>query len=292
MSLPWPGQGARATFGGNVTTTQLELNGLRLNVQDEGDGPAVMLLHGWPDSHDLWRNQVPALTAAGHRVIAFDLRGFGESDKPDDVESYALPHHLADVTAIADSLGLERFSLVGHDWGAAIAWAFASLIADRVERLVAVSVGHPTAFRDADFEQRRRSWYMLLFSNPIAEQVFPRDDWQLLRAFGACPEFDRYVADLSRPGALSASLGIYRANVPPEALFLGDPLQLPPVAAPTLGVWSTGDQALTESQMTRSAQFVAGPWQYARIEGCGHWVPVEAADRFTPLLVDFLAGSG
>jgi pimeloyl-ACP methyl ester carboxylesterase len=275
-----------------VATTHLTINGLQLLVQDEGEGPAVVLLHGWPDSHRLWRHQVDVLTRAGYRVIAPDLRGFGESDKPTDVESYAVPHHLADVSAIVDALGVDTFSLVGHDWGSGVAWAFASLVPDRVERLVAISVGHPTAFRDADFEQRRRSWYMLLFNHPIAEDVFPRDNWQLLRAFGACPDFDAYVADLSRPGALSASLGIYRANVAPEALFLGDPLQLPPVDAPVLGVWSSGDMALTESQMTRSAQYVSGPWRYERIEGCGHWVPVEAADRFNPLLVDFLAGTG
>jgi pimeloyl-ACP methyl ester carboxylesterase len=275
-----------------VSTTQLEVNGLRLNVQDEGEGPAVVLLHGWPDSHHLWRNQVPALVDAGHRVVTFDLRGFGESDKPVDVESYAIPHHLADVQALADALGLEKFALVGHDWGAGIAWAFASLVPDRVERLVAISVGHPTAFQDADFEQRRRSWYMLLFNLPIAEDVLPRDNWQMLDAFGPCPEFDRYVADLSRPGALRASLGIYRANVPPEALFLGDPMVLPPVLMPVLGIWSTQDAALTEQQMVRSGEFVGGSWQYERIEGCGHWVPVEAADRFTPMLVEFLAGGG
>jgi pimeloyl-ACP methyl ester carboxylesterase len=274
-----------------VTTADLEVNDVRLRVLDEGSGPAVFLLHGWPDSHALWRNQVPALTAAGYRVIAIDLRGFGESDKPERVEAYAIPNHLADVQAVADKLGLERFALVGHDWGAGIAWAFASLVPDRVEKLVAISVGHPSAFRDADFEQRRRSWYMLLFTHAVAEQVFPRDNWQLLRAFGACPDFDRYVADLSRPGALTASLGIYRANVPPEALFLGDPMTLPPVPMPVLGIWSAGDLALTESQMTRSANFVSGPWRYERIEGCGHWIPVEAADRFTPMLVDFLAGS-
>jgi pimeloyl-ACP methyl ester carboxylesterase len=278
--------------GDDVATTHLSVNGLRLLVQDEGDGPAVLLLHGWPDSHRLWRHQVAALTGAGYRVIAPDLRGFGESDKPPDVEAYALPHHLADVQAIADQLGIERFSLVGHDWGAGIAWAFASLVPDRINKLVAISVGHPSAFRDADFEQRRRSWYMLLFTHPIAEQVFPRDDWLQLHAFGACPDFDQYVKDLSRPGALTASLGIYRANVPPEALFLGEPLQIPPVAAPTLGVWSSGDMALTESQMTRSAQYVSGPWSYRRIEGCGHWIPVEAAERLNPLLVDFLAGGG
>jgi pimeloyl-ACP methyl ester carboxylesterase len=275
-----------------MTTTQQEVNGVRLHVRDEGDGPAVVLLHGWPDSHRVWRNQVPALTAAGYRVIAPDLRGFGASDKPEGVDAYAIPHFLADVQALADALGLDRFALVGHDWGAAIAWAFAALIPDRVERLAAISVGHPTAFRDADFEQRRRSWYMQLFTHDVAEEVFPRDDWHLLRAFGACPDFDHYVTELSRPGALSASLGIYRANVAPDALFLGEPLVLPPVTMPVLGVWSSGDMALTESQMTRSAQFVTGPWRYERIEGCGHWVPLDAAERLNPLLLDFLAGGG
>jgi pimeloyl-ACP methyl ester carboxylesterase len=278
--------------GVELSTTYLNVNGVRLNVLVEGEGEPVVLLHGWPDSHLVWRKQVPALVAAGRRVIAPDLRGFGDSDKPPGVEDYAIPHLLTDLQGIADALGLERFALVGHDWGAAVAWAFASLIPDRVERLAAISVGHPSAFRDADFEQRRRSWYMLLFANPIAEEVFPRDGWNLLRAFGACPDFDQYVRDLSRPGALTASLGVYRANVAPEALFLGDPLVLPPVNVPVLGVWSSGDEALTESQMVRSRDHVAGPWRYARIEGCGHWVPLEAAERLNPLLVDFLTWSG
>ncbi|MCU1426842.1 MAG: putative hydrolase or acyltransferase of alpha/beta superfamily [Actinomycetia bacterium] len=278
--------------GAEVSISQFEVNGIRLNVLVEGEGEPVVLLHGWPDSHLVWRKQVPALVAAGRRVIAPDLRGFGESDKPEGVEPYAIPHLLADLQALVDALGIEGFALVGHDWGAALAWAFASLIPGRVERLAAISVGHPSAFRDADFEQRRRSWYMLLFTHPIAEQVFPRDDWMLLRAFGACPDFERYVQDLSRPGALTASLGVYRANVPPEALFLGEPLQLPPVEVPVLGVWSSGDMALTESQMTRSAQYVAGPWRYERVEGCGHWIPIEAAERLNPMLVDFLSGSG
>jgi pimeloyl-ACP methyl ester carboxylesterase len=288
MCALWAGVPA----GGQVSTSKIEVNGLRLNVLVEGDGDPVVLLHGWPDSHRLWRRQIEMLVGAGRQVIAPDLRGFGESDKPEAIDQYAIPFLLADVQGIADALGIERFALVGHDWGAAVAWAFASLIPDRVERLAAISVGHPTAFRDADFEQRRRSWYMLLFTNPIAEEVFPRDNWKMLHAFGSCPDFDQYVEDLSRPGALSASLGIYRANVPPEALLLGDPLQLPPVPVPVLGVWSGGDMALTEAQMVRSKEYVSGPWRYERIEGAGHWIPIEAADRLNPILLEFLSGSG
>jgi pimeloyl-ACP methyl ester carboxylesterase len=275
-----------------LATSHVEVNGLRLRVQDEGDGPPVVLVHGWPDSLDVWRHQVGALTAAGRRVISYDLRGFGESDKPSDVEAYAIPHHLADLQALADALDLGPFALVGHDWGSALAWAFASLVPDRVERLCAMSVGHPTAFSDADWEQRRRSWYMLLFTHPIAEQVFPRDGWKLLYAFGSCPDFDRYVKVLSEPTMLTASLNIYRANVPPEALFLGEPLPLPPVGAPVLGMWSSGDLALTEAQMVRSAEFVAGPWRYQRLDGCGHWMQLEAPDKVNGFLVDFLAGGG
>src|SRR3954469_6996868 len=90
--------------GAGLATSHVEVNGLRLFVQDEGEGAPVVLLHGWPDSHHLWRNQVPALVAAGHRVVALDLRGFGESDKPDGVDAYAIPYHLADVQAVADHL--------------------------------------------------------------------------------------------------------------------------------------------------------------------------------------------
>jgi pimeloyl-ACP methyl ester carboxylesterase len=267
---------------------KVDVNGLELEVGDQGAGPAVVLLHGWPDSHRLWRDQLPALHAAGFRTVAPDQRGFGDSAKPDAVEDYALPTLVGDVLGVMDVLGIERAHVVGHDWGAAVAWGLAAFVPERVERLVALSVGHPAAFRDAGLAQREKSWYMLLFQfEGIAEQWLSADDFANFRAWANHPDADQVIADLRRPGALTAGLNWYRANVPPAALLEPAPA-LPPVAAPTMGVWSSGDLALTERQMLDSAAHVAGPWRYERIDGAGHWMQRDATDELNRLLVDFL----
>jgi pimeloyl-ACP methyl ester carboxylesterase len=262
--------------------------GVELAVRDEGEGPAVVLLHGFPDSSLLWRHQVRALGDAGFRTIAPDLRGFGESDRPAAVEDYTLSKSVRDVNAILDELQLERVQLVGHDWGAAVAWLAAAFAPLRVERLVAMSVGHPYALRERSIEQREKAWYQLLFQFPTAEELLMQNDWrlfrQLLRGDG---DVDRYLSDLARPGALTASLNWYRANVAPE-LELQDRPPMPDVAAPTLGIWSSGDNYLTEERMLRSAEYVTGGWRYERVDGAGHWLQLDRPDRVNELLLDFL----
>jgi len=272
-------------------TQSIDANGVSLHVVDEGDGHPVLLLHGFPDSSHLWRNQVPALVDAGFRVVAPDLRGFGESDRPEAVDAYALPNVLGDVMAILDALALDRVSVVGHDWGAAVAWSTAAFLPDRVDRLVAISVGHPASFLHAGVEQLEKSWYMLWFQFPgVAEATLPRDGWRFFREWARdCGEMDRWIEDLSRPGALTAALNWYRANISPEGFGSGEPPPVPPVACPTLGIWSDGDHYLTETQMTASAEHVSGDWRYERIEGASHWVPVDAAAELNRLLLDFVA---
>jgi pimeloyl-ACP methyl ester carboxylesterase len=270
---------------------QVEANGIKLNVEDAGEGPPVLLLHGFPDSHRLWRNQVPALTANGLRAVTPDLRGFGESERPERVEDYFILNTLEDLRALLDHLEIEKAHIVGHDFGAAAAWAFASLYAPRVESLVAISVGHPSSFQNAGYEQLARSWYMFMFQfEGVAERWLSRNDWEFLRVMsGRRGDGDQYVADLSRPGALTAALNWYRANIPPES-WISDAIPLPPVECPTMGIWSSGDVALTEAQMTGSQKFVTGPWRYERIDGSGHWIPLEEPERLSELLLDFLSG--
>lgn len=133
-----------------------------------------------------------------------------------------------------------------------------------------------------------RSWYMLLFQFPeVAERWLSEDGWANLREWSGHPDVDRVIADLERDGSLVPGLSWYRANVPPTS-WVGPPLQLPPVQAPTMGVWSTGDDFLTEAQMTGSARFCANGFRYERMEGVGHWLQLEAPDRLNELLLDFL----
>ena len=264
------------------------VDGVALHVRETGTGTPVVLLHGWPDDGDLWHHQVPVLAAAGYRVIVPDLRGFGESAKPTEVAEYAAPRLVADVLGVLDALRVPRAHVVGHDWGAAVAWMTAALAGERVASLTALSVGHPAALRTAGWEQRQKSWYMLLFQFAgVAERWLSDHDFRNLREWTGHPDIEPVVKRLSDPAALTASLGPYRAILPPESLLLPPP-QLPAIAVPTMGIWSTGDLALIEAGMANSSRYVSGPWRYERIDDVGHWIPLEAPDRLNELLLDFL----
>lgn len=264
------------------------VNGLDLHVVVEGEGPPVLLLHGFPDSSALWRHQIPALADAGYRVIAPDLRGFGASARPEGVEQYRMTTLVGDVLGILDGLGVERAAVAGHDWGSSLGWALTAFAPERVTRYAALSVGHASTYL-ASMRQRELSWYMLWFLfEGVAEEELPRDDWALLREWiGAPVDIDRYVADLSRPGALTAALNWYRANIRPESF--GRPPQLPPTQCPVLGLWGEHDVACGEEQMRTSGRYVTGPWRYERVTGAGHWIPLDAPDEVTKQLLAFLA---
>jgi pimeloyl-ACP methyl ester carboxylesterase len=263
---------------------RIDNDGVGIEYEVTGEGRPVILLHGFPDSGRLWRNQVPALVDAGFQVITPDLRGYGASDKPEGVDPYHLLMLASDVTAVLDDVGVAKAHVVGHDWGSALAWVVATFLPDRVDHLVAMSVGHPVAFAGVGFEQREKSWYMLLFQfEGVAERWLAEhgEEWS------HHPDFDGVWADLQRDGSLTPGLNWYRANVPPES-YVTPPMEFPPVSAPTMGIWSSGDFALTEAQMTDSAAQCSGGFRYERIDGPGHWMQLEAPDQVNELLVDFL----
>jgi pimeloyl-ACP methyl ester carboxylesterase len=268
---------------------RVEVNGVGIEYEVTGDGAPVMLLHGFPDSGRLWRHQVPSLAQAGFRVIVPDMRGYGRSDKPAEVVAYRMDQLVGDVLAVMDAAGVERAHVVGHDWGASVAWATALMAAERVDHLAALSVGHPATFFADGFAQHEKSWYMLLFQFPdVAEQWLSADDWANFRAWIDHPDADATTAELQTNCSLTPGLNYYRANIRPEIL-LRSGLELPPIQAPTMGVWSSGDRVLTEGQMLRSAANVAGPWRYERLDGPGHWMQLEAPDEVNRLLIDFLS---
>jgi pimeloyl-ACP methyl ester carboxylesterase len=201
-----------------------------------------------------------------------------------------MPNLVGDVVGLLDGLGIDRAHVVGHDWGAALAWACAAILPQRTLSLTAISVGHPEVFGTLPIEQRKRSWYMLLFQfEGIAETLFSRNDWALFREWtheqGDIPYA---IAELSRPGAFTAALSWYRANVHPAVQLLDQP-PLPPVTVPTMGIWSDGDLFLIEDGLKRSAsQVVGAPYRYEKIASASHWVPVDAPDALNALLLDFL----
>lgn len=280
------------------TAQRIALDGITLNVVERGEGPAVLLLHGFPDRATLWQHQIETLAARGFRVIAPDLRGFGDSDRPAEVEAYGLRTVIGDLLGLLDHLRVGEVRVAGHDWGALVAWALTAFAPERVTRLAAFSVGHPHAFAGAGYAQKQLSWYMLWFQFPgVAEARMPADDWRWFRDWahggrprGADPLLDQQLADLERPEALTAGLNWYRANMPPEIYAAtSGALDIPAIRCPVLGVWSEADIALTERQMTDSQRYVSGPWRYERIPRVGHWIPAHAPERTAQLLAEHFA---
>jgi pimeloyl-ACP methyl ester carboxylesterase len=260
------------------------IDSVRLHVQDEGSGEPILLLHGFPDSSALWRYIVPKLHESGYRSIAPDLRGFGLSDAPAHVSAYTLDSLAHDVLGVLDQLGVRSCRVVGHDWGAVLGWWLAAHAPRRVKDLVAVSVGHPAAYARAGVSQKLRAWYALYFQlRGVAEFSLRANHWMMLRTLTRHhPERERWIEDLSRPGRLSAGLNWYRANL--WKLARGN---FPHARVPVLGVWSTQDGALVEQQMAGSAAYVDASFEYRRLEGVSHWVPLDAPGILSQWILDF-----
>ena len=264
----------------------LTVNGIAMHVVSEGEGPPVLLLHGFPDTHAVWRLQIDALVAAGYRVIAPDLRGYGRTEAPGTEDAYAMDALRADVVGLLDALGIERVLLVGHDWGSVVGWNVSMHAPERVERFVALSVGHPAAYTEGGPLQLLKGYYVLVFQlRGIAESMIKAFDWHLLRGFASTPaQFEEWRTSLDRPGRLTAALNYYRAN-----LTMFNDSTWPTVKVPVLGVWSSGDVALTEAQMRGSEKYVGDSFRYERIEKVGHWLQLEAAGQVNALILNFFA---
>jgi pimeloyl-ACP methyl ester carboxylesterase len=259
------------------------------------DGDLVFMLHGFPQSSHEFRSQIPVVAAMGFRVVAPDQRGYSPGARPEGVEAYTTANLVADVIGMADALGRERFHVVGHDWGAAVAWSVGLAHPDRVISLVPLSVPHPYAFSEAlrstTGDQAQRSGYFQLFASDSAAATFLANDAARLRdiyaGWGGLSDEDVqvYVSLLSEPGALQAALNWYGAM----NLGTGGGGGQTPISMPTMFVWSTEDTALGREGAELTEKYVEGPYRFEVIEGVSHWIPEEAADRLNELLREHFA---
>jgi pimeloyl-ACP methyl ester carboxylesterase len=268
-----------------ASARRLTIGDVTLNVAQAGAGAPVLLLHGFPDSLRLWESVAPRIAAAGYRVIAPDLRGFGDSDAPAGRRHYGIDRLLGDLTGLLRTLEVPGpVHVVGHDWGAVLAWCLAMSQPGQVRSCVAISVGHPREYALAGLEQKRKGLYTIGWQfRGLAERWLVRDDCAPLRRWlRQHPDADGCVRELGRPGRLTAGLNWYRANLLP-VLFR----PWPRCRVPTLGIWSSADHCLAEDQMLHSGRRMAAPWRYERLEGIGHWVPLERPDRVAALAVDW-----
>jgi pimeloyl-ACP methyl ester carboxylesterase len=258
-------------------------------VEGPSDGPLVLLLHGFPQSSYEWRAQTAALAGAGYRAVAVDQRGYSPGARPQGADHYRMPHLVADVLAVADEMGGPAFHVVGHDWGAAVAWQVAGRHPERVRSLVAVSVPHPKALTGAmradDGDQAQRSSYMTWFRDDsgAVERELLADNAARLREMYGDLDADEYVHRLQEPGALTAALNWYRAA------RADDLLDLPDVTVPTTFVWSDSDPAIGRAAADTCSLYVSGPYRFEVFEGVDHWIPEKAADRLSAVLLDHLS---
>jgi pimeloyl-ACP methyl ester carboxylesterase len=279
-----------------VTEQTLAAGGWTFRLLSNGpaDGRPVLLLHGFPQSAGEWRAQLSALGDAGYRVLAPDQRGYSPGARPDRVDDYRIDLLVDDVLAMADQLGVGQFDLVGHDWGAIVAWVVAARHPDRVRTLTAVSVPHPDAFADAyespDSAQGQMSSYIDVFRSPgdAGERMLAGEDGDGLRRMfvhlGIGEEAAaEHAAIHGSPGALTATLNWYRANHPTKMRGI------PPVTVPTLFVWSTGDPAISREAAEGCGRYVEGPYRFEILDGVDHWIPELAPEALDRLLLEHLA---
>ena len=282
--------------------------GIAMNVALAGpeEAPPVVFLHGFPESHRTWRKLVPLLSDR-LRLIMPDNRGFGASDRPQEVEAYKTDTLLGDLVALAEALGLERFALVGHDWGGAIAWAAAIKGEPRVSRLAIVNSPHPLIFQKSlieDKAQRAASQYMRAFREPDFEKFVEAIGFEAFfdKSFrnhvdpAIIPAEERaiYIDQWSRPGALTAMLNWYRASqmvVPPPGITVDIPewvlRAFPKIKVPVRVVWGLEDKALLPVQLEGIGE-IGDDVQLFPLKGVGHFAPWEAPEQVASALKPFL----
>ncbi|MCI0646645.1 MAG: alpha/beta hydrolase [Chloroflexi bacterium] len=274
-------------------------NGLTLHVVQDGPpaGPLVLLLHGFPDFWYGWRHQIPALAAAGYHVWAPDQRGYNLSSKPRGIAAYNLDELAADVIGLIHAAGRDRAIVIGHDWGAAVAWWLARTFPQRLERLVILNVPHGAVMRRRlrrDPAQRRRSRYIFFFQLPWLPEAVLRwhNWWTLVRGMRlsshpgtfSAADLDHYRHAWSQPGAITAMINWYRAAVraqPRRQRSLR-------VSTPTLIIWGTEDVAL-EAGMAHESLALCDAGQLVYLQGASHWVQHEEPTQVNHLITQFLA---
>ncbi|OYD71301.1 alpha/beta fold hydrolase [Rhodococcus sp. OK302] len=268
-------------------------SGLTFDVRDEGpiDGPVVVLLHGFPQDSSSWDRLVPYLHARGYRTVAPDQRGYSPGARPKSRWSYRGSELAADTVALIDAVGVGKVHLVGHDWGAGVAWEVAALRPDLLRTLTALSVPHPLAFVRAmvTSTQGLKSWYMAAFQLPILpEWIISKTvvGQKVLVASGQASELARRDLDALRsPGRLRGGLNWYRAmwmrNPKPRAVR---------ISVPTLHIWSDNDTAIGPKGSELTPRFVDGPYRFEVLRGVSHWIPDEVPQQLDRLLAEHLSG--
>lgn len=274
---------------------QFEYDDLVSDVTDAGptDGEVAILLHGFPETRASWDRVVPQLTAAGYRVLAPDQRGYSPRARPQGRRAYALRRLARDVLALADAAGAERFHLVGHDWGGAVAWAVAAWHPERLFTVTSLATPHGRALLRSfvSSDQALRSWYMLFFQLPWLPELsvsLAKPSLRKSLCESGLPDtyVDLYLSALTQPGAATAALNWYRA------LVFTPPRSVGSVRVPAMYLYGTGDVALGRAAADLTARYVRGPYRYEVLEGTSHWIPEEVPNLVAQRVIEHARAHG
>ena len=275
---------------------EIRVNGLNFYCLSEGEGPLVILLHGFPQFSYAWRHQIPAL-AKHFRVVAPDLRGYGKTEKPEGVENYAMHHLVEDIAELIRTLGYAKVHLVGHDWGGGIAWRVAQEHPELIDKLVILNAPFPQIFFKAlrsNWDQMRKSWYMFFFQiRGLPETLFKLRSKkivkQVLQGTGARKgtftdeDIKIYTEQLEKPGAFKAALNYFKA-----AFHAKPPKGSGQITVPTLLIWGEKDQALGKDLTVGMEKYFTNTLQIEYLPDASHWVMEEEPEKVNSLILRFL----
>jgi pimeloyl-ACP methyl ester carboxylesterase len=274
-----------------------EIGDVQLHYVEAGEGPLIILLHGFPEFWYGWRLQIQPLAAAGFRVVAPDMRGYNLSSRPDGVAAYETDKLADDIRGLIHERGAESALLVGHDWGGTAAWATAMNHPEVVDRLAILNAAHPRKLSQGLHhpDQLRRSWYFFFFALPeLPEAVVHANDWHFFRHFlkDANPaytpeEIEHYVEAWSQPGAATGMINYYRSSVRQSPKRAEAALR--PISAPTLVIWGQDDHYLGTELAEPDHDDVPNLDRVERVPDASHWVHHDQPERVTRLLTDFFA---
>ncbi|MGF1491038.1 MAG: alpha/beta fold hydrolase [Microcoleaceae cyanobacterium] len=287
-----------SVLDGTWTSEFTVTNGIRLHYVTQGKGELMLMLHGFPEFWYSWRHQIPEF-AQSYKVVALDMRGYNESDKPEGVAAYEMQQVITDIKGVIENLGYEHCILVGHDWGGAVAWGFAYAYPEMVQKLIVLNIPHPAKFKDGlwSLDQLQKSWYIFFFQLPILPELFLQaDDYRgIASAFidmaidktAFAPEdLAAYKDAAAKRGALTAMLNYYRNIFP--GLF--NPERSPEwglLQVPTLMIWGEEDAALGR-ELTYGTEEYVQDFQLRYIPNCSHWVQQEQPQLVNEYMWEFL----
>ena len=281
-----------------LTHEYIEVNGIKLHIAKQGNGEKlVVLLHGWPEFWYTWRYQIPVL-AERYTVVAPDLRGFNLSDKPKGIANYKTDIVASDIAELIPKLGFEKAYIVGHDWGGAVAWAFAAMYPKLTEKLAALNCPHPKEMVNAirkNPKQLLKSWYMFMHQIPllpefVLDKFLPQfykefvRGWMINKQNFTDEDLNEFVKAFKQPGALTGSINYYRAmmQTKPNLSIFKDKIQ-----APTLLIWGEADKALGIELTYNTEKYIDNTCEIKYLPNCSHWTQNDCPDEVNESLLEF-----